>query len=521
MRARLPLLALLGATLVAPLGCKHTGDTAGGPKSSRPARVKLPDPLPLPDQPVAAAHVENPGAALAMVDPWVEESLAAAAVLERGLTQFTTAEVATQIAATIDPARTWSSVRLGDGEEIAHFSVLAQQSEQLAEILDGLAKEGRFGARRLPERPPVEETEEGPWSHKPHLAWLDPETGNLTIATSLPGLVTGAKISEAYGKAPLFVTADGSMMPEIVPLTRITAQGELSDLEVTATLDEGYDPAAELSLEAGALTGLLSGPDTVVGVTSRMAGHEEVVKTLIRNIDRMVDEQPFLLQGILQDMQKKFNAIARSWNGRFYVALGPPGHVRVAYGADDPKKSGVAVLRFTQTVIDNANLIRNFTSQVPSISLKKNVGEGAGEPIHRLSVSKAKSLLQAEAHALVDDKNKLRVAGAWSRHAGAGMVVVGPESTSVLQRWLEASSNAPAGEATTGDLGAAMVALSPEQAPALRNTQLDPSVLFGLTGDGPRRTIVAERVDERTIKLHVTGVPKRVRKGAPASTASP
>jgi hypothetical protein len=514
MRLR-PLLisALLGCAAISPAGCKKS-TTDGG--TTRVARLKLPDPLVLPAEPVAAAYLANPVAALALVDPWVEESLAPAKVLERGLAQFTTPEVATQLAPTIDPAKPWASVRFPERDEVAYFPIKEEARSALEQALKPLSREGRFGAVRLPQAPEAEqsesldETPHTPWSTpKPHLAWLDPDTGHLAIGTSLPALVTGRGLAKAYGSTDVFVTVDGRMLPPIVPLTRVTAKGSLEDLEVTAALADDEDPIAELQLADGALTGLLSGPGMVAGATTRFGAHEEVVQRLIRNINRMVDEQPFLMQGLLRDLQKRFNAVARSWNGRVMVALGPPGHVRVALGSDDPKKAGIATTRFLEAIVDNVKLFRNFTSQVPSVSLKKKQGEGGGEPVHKLSVGNARGMLQKEAHALVDDKNKLRVAMAFSRHDGAAMGVVGPDAVAVLEQWLDASAKAPAGEDTTGDLGAVMVALDPQEAPALRKKEVALDVLFGLRANGPLRNVVLTKVGERKLKARVT-TPRKI-----------
>lgn len=508
MRLRpLIIAALLGCVASAPGGCKKT--TSGG--SADLARAKLPDPLPLPAEPVAAAYVADPAAALAMVDPWVDESLAPSKVLERGLRQFTTPELAAQLAPTVDPTRPWASVRFPEQDEVAYFPVKADAKPGLEQTLGGLSREGRFGAVRLPQ-PPEAQPSEGlaeaspnPWStDKPHLAWLDPDTGHLAIATSLPALVTGRDLAKTYGSSEVFVTVDGRMLPPIVPLTRVTARGALADLEVTAALNPDRDPFEDLQITNGALTGLLSAPQMVAGATTRFAGHEDVVQRVIRNVDQAIDEQPFLVQGILRDLQKRFNAVLRTWNGRVMVALGPPGHVRVALGADDPKKAGVATTRFLDTIVDNVSLFRNFTSQVPSVSLKKKQGQGGGEPIHKLSIGNAKSLLQKEAHALVDDKNKLRVAMAFSRHDGAAMGVVGPDAVDVLAKWLDATAKAPSGEDSAGDLGAVMVALDPQEAPALRQKQIALDVLFGLTANGPRRSVVAQKLGEHEIRARVT-----------------
>jgi hypothetical protein len=516
---RLVVAALLGAALSAPIACKTP--SGGGTRTAGRATVKLPEPLPLPAQPVAAAHVEQPGRALGLADPWVEESLTAHSVLERGLVQFTTPDAAAWLAPAIDPERTWSSVRLADGEEVAHFPVRAQAMGELGAKLGELSKEGKFGAVRLPERPDVadEDGESGPWSHKLHLAWLREDMGTLTIATSLRGLATGPRISETYGEAPVFVTVDRSMIPRVVPLERVTATGKLEQLTVTAKVGADFD-ASQLQIEKGALTGLLAGRGLVAGATTRVAEHEEIVKDVISNIGATVDQQPFLLQGILKDMQRRLNAVLRSWDGRVMVGLGPPGHVRLAYGSEDPKRSGVAVLRLLQAVVDNVKLLRNFTSQLPSIRIKKSAGEAAGEPIHLLSVGNAKGLMEPSLHALVDDHNRLRIAMAWSRHAGAGMVVVGPQAVTQLEHWLDASAKGPAGEQTLEDFGAAVVALDPSQAPTLRNEQLSPDVLLGLDATGPRRTLVGRWLDATTFQVELSAPPARLQRDDASSTRS-
>jgi hypothetical protein len=505
---------LVAAVLLAPVGCRPDGRDG-----LEPVAVELPEPLPLPDDPVAAAWIERPGALLAEIDPWIAADLNPTATLERGLAQFTTPEMARTLAAAVDAERPWASVRLADGEELAHLPVRADAVADLAQSLGSLSAEGEFGAVRLPEAPPVEDPAAGPWSRRPHLAWLDRDAGTLTIATGLRALVTGRTLAARYGETPVFLTIDGSMLPEIVPIARATARGTLDDLEVVAVFDPDTDPLAGAGIADGALTGLLAVPEIALGGSTRVPGHEELVRDTIVRIDEVVERQSFLVQGLLEDLQTKLNAALRTWNGRVLVALGPPGHVRVAYGADDPKKSGVAVLRFAETVLGNLDFVRNFTSQVPDAFLDKNAGEAAGEPVHRLTVRGARSLLPEPAHALLDDKGRLLAAAAWSRHAGAGVAVVGPRPVVVLEQWLAATADQPTGAATLEDLGSARIALDPAQAAPLAQGPLRPEPWLALEASTPARTFVARRVDARTVSVRVVTErprPARLQREAPS-----
>ena len=176
----------------------------------------------------------------------------------------------------------------------------------------------------------------------------------------------------------------------------------------------------------------------------------------------MVKRQNFFVQGILGDMVSKLAAVLRSWDGRFVAGIGPEGHLMLAYGAKDPKKSGRAVLVLVGTVIDNIKLARNFTSKVPKIAIKRNAAQVGPDPIHRLIISGIKSEVPRSMRSLLDKEGRLRLAFAFPRHAGGGVITVGPRPVPMLKRWLEESAKAPSGADTSDDYAALAVRLPPK-----------------------------------------------------------
>lgn len=469
-------------------GCDRSGRQGG-----RSPGLDLPDPLPLPADPPALAHVEAPAELLGLVDPWLDLDFTPRATLERELLRFTTPEMADAIAAAIDPTQPWDVVRLGPDEEIAWVPVREDARAGLTVTLDGLPREGDFGAHVLPR--------DAKTSSAPvHLAWLDPRSGHLAVAQSLRGLATAPQLAETYGEQPVVLAVDASLLPDALPVARAKARGTSKSMDIEVVARDGFDVGDQLESTEGALTGLLGDPTLVGAVSSRWVNHEGFVKQIIADIGDEVNAQPFLVRGIFEDMARRFNAVLRSWNGRWAAGVAQGGHVYAAFGTDDPKKSGVATLRFLQAVVDNVKLARNFTQDVPNVSLKKNAGDAGGEPIHRFRFARA-AKFAPDLEPVLDDKGRLNVAFAFSRHAGAGLVVVGPEPVVQARKWLIASNKGASGSDSTQDLAAATLSITPAQLKNLRDNA-NPETVLSLQAAGPRRDLTVRQTGPQRFVIH-------------------
>lgn len=495
-----PLIAL---SLVLGSACKqsstHEGKRPDGKHEVAAREIQLPEPLPLPADPQLATWLARPALVVARVQPYVPNTLDVRAVAGQLLTGITRPELAQQFAAAINLDAPFCNVVLDDGEEIVRLIPVKREREALTKQLATLAPVGEFGAVALPP------SEAGP-STRPWLAWLDPQDGTLVLANSERGLVTGRQLPEAYGAKPVFFTfdptrMDNSAMPIDLPIGRVHASGNLDELHVDVALAEQGDPLAELPIIAGTLGGLLDGSNLALGASSRYSQHEATVKDIIREVNGQVDQLPFLVRGVGEDMAKKLNTVLRSWDGRVLGAIGPAGHVRIAYGSSDPENAKVAMIRLLQATVDNIKFARNFISEVPRVTLRRGVGKGDGQDIDVVVLHDAASVVPSELRALVDGEGKLNVAMAWSARAGGGVIIAGPRAAEELGRWLDDTKASASGASTTQELVAAMVAAEPGSVRTLaQQTEPDMAAVLGLeAAASPRWSLSIDKQDQRYV----------------------
>jgi hypothetical protein len=481
------------------------------------AEVRLPDPLPLPEQPRLASWIGQPSVALAMVAPYSPVQIDLRDGAERMLAQLTEAALAGEIARAIDLRAPFSNVILDDGQEVIRLSLRDDARVSLAGRLSELERRGEFGAVKLPPRSaPAGEVRRAPT--REWLTWIDEgDGGTLVLANSLEGLVTGRSLAAAYGAEPVFFTVDPDLLPIPVdlPFSRVTGRGDLSAVVIEAQTIDGQDPLAEYPITTGTLGGLLESSQISAGASSRYAKYQEAVRKVIVEVNAQVAELPFLVRGIGEGLAAKLNTALRTWDGRVLAAMGPQNHVRLAYGATDVEKSRVAILRLLQSVVDNVSMARNFSSQVPKMSLRRKVATADGEDIEVFVLHDAASLA-SELRPLVDADRRLNIAMAWSKRAGGGMIVIGPKAADELASWLEETKGS-SHEAADAQLLAARFAADPEQLrPLLGNPNVDISQLVGLAATGPRwhLTVADQGAGKYVIGVTTPGAPKPAR--APA-----
>ncbi|MFV8750921.1 hypothetical protein ACNOYE_10290 [Nannocystaceae bacterium ST9] len=502
----LPILALsLALSFVG--ACKHKSTPEGEQPEAKSGRtgakakkkIVLPEPLPLPADPQLATWLARPKTVVDRVQPYVPVELDVREAATALLSNVTQAAIAEQFAAAIDTDSPFANVVLDDGEEIVRITPMKGHRDALAKLLAGLEPVGEFGAVALPASASAP-------SGKPWLAWLDPDDETLVLANSERGLVTGRGMPEAYGASPVFFTLDAASLqanlqiPVELPFARVQGSGNLDalhvDLELSANA-EG-DPLAELPITQGTLGGLLAGSNLALGASSRYSEHESTVKEIIREVNGQVDQLPFLVRGIGEDLAKKLNTVLRSWDGRVLAAIGPVGHVRVAYGSEDPEKARVAMIRLLQSVVDNIKFARNFISEVPQVTLRRGVGKGDGKDIDMLVLHDAAGVVPAELRALIDGSGKLNVAMAWSERVGGGVVIVGPKAADELGRWLDDTKAEPSGADTQQELVAAMIAAHPDSVRTLaQQAQPDLGAVLGIEPTGsPRWSVSIDKQDQ-------------------------
>jgi hypothetical protein len=169
-----------------------------------------------------------------------------------------------------------------------------------------------------------------------------------------------------------------------------------------------------------------------------------------------------LIRGVLEDLVKRLNATLRAWNGRVMVGVGPSHHLLLSLGSDDVGKAERAVLHLMSGVTGNLKTAKSFGLPVPSVSLRKSAQTSAGTKVHLVTVGKLGNAMPPAVQPLLDEKARLRVAMAFSKRAGGGMIVVGPEATKELSRWLADSAKTTPAADSENDLIAATIAVKPE-----------------------------------------------------------
>jgi hypothetical protein len=499
-----PLLAL--ALSFASGGCRQATtrdgqDPSGTHKRDRGPELQLPDPLPLPSEPRAASWIAQPSAAVAMVAPYSPVPLDLRVAAEQALVGVTEPELARELAGAIDLSAPFANVVLDDGQEVIRLSLRADAQANVAARLAKLDEAGEFGAVTLPLRPSADGKPPRAGSRR-WLAWIDEADGGaLVLAHSLEGLVTGRTLAATYGEQPVFFTADPGQLaisgqlaiPVELPFSRVTGRGDLGQVTIEAQVLDGQDPFAEAPIAAGTLAGLLDSKHISAGASTRYADYQQVVREVIVEVNSAVSGLPFLVKGVAEGIAAKLNTALRTWDGRVLVALGPQNHVRLAYGASDVEKSRVAAIRLLQSVVDNVSLARNFSARIPKMTLRRKVAQADGVDIEQFTLYEAFSTAP-ELRPLVDKESRLHVAMAWSKRAGGGMIVVGPDAANELARWLDETSAADGAAVTEGQLLAASFAAEPQELQALlqAGNNADLAQLVGLAATGPRWGITVE-----------------------------
>lgn len=510
-------LAALGLSLCFTGACRQTTTPEGKSPGARRDRdeLALPDPLALPADPQAASWIAQPQRAVAMVARYSPVPIELSVGVERALGALTEPALAGEIARAVNLSLPFANVVLDDGQEVIRLSLKSAGRTSLAGRFTEFEPIGDFGAVKLPRRPSPEGQPPPRATTNEWLAWIDEgDGGTLVLANSLAGLVTGRTLKPAYGKQPIYFTADPSALPIPIelPFSRVTGRGDLSSVVIEVQAIDGQDPFTQLPIAPGTLGGLLDGPQISAGASTRYADHEALVHEIIIEVDSIVSDLPFMLRGIGKDVAAKLNATLRTWDGRVLAAMGPRDHLRLAYGATDVENSRVAVLRLLQAVVSNVSLARNFTNRIPKMTLRRRVAKGNGIDVELFVLHNAANL-SPQLRVLVDRENRLNVAMAWSKRAGGGMIVIGADAPRELADWLDHTKASASNDATNGQLFAASVAAEPEQLRSLLELDEENAgfeQLLGLAATGPqwRVSVDDEGAGKYRIELTTPGPPK-------------
>ncbi|HET6582992.1 MAG TPA: hypothetical protein VFG69_06090 [Nannocystaceae bacterium] len=504
LRLSLASVVLLGS-LVAP-ACKHNTAGAGEAESPRgrvgksearraAKRPDLPRPYSLPADPPMAMHVGAPAQVLAALESYVGRSGDPRSLL-LSLAAYRGGAFEAALVPAIDLQRPWDAATI-EGKSIVQLPIERAKMAQVKRLLLAKPAAGKFGAVDL-QRPADQ--------NGPKLAWLDEENATLALADDLRGLATAGELARAYGKSPLWFTIDAAQAKHEgaveFPFSRIHVRGDgVHDFRITTegpTQIEGLDAITE-----GALTGLLSSPDLAAAATTRYAGYQKVIKDLTGRATRTLNDQNFLVRGVMEDMVKRFNTVVRSWNGRVLVGVGPQHHIVLALGSEDAKKASSSAVSLMSAVMGNLSLASSFGLKLPHLRFQKNKISAEGIAIHGVALENARKQLPPELATLLDERGDLRMAFAGSPRAGAVLVVVGPDAPNALARWISQTKGATPGNATRDHLAAVTLATSTSGLAPLTQEQ-SAAPLLQLRADRPPTSAIVQRKGE-SFDVHVRG----------------
>lgn len=495
-------VAVASLLAIGTLSCKSTvnsyppgpGGTPGQPNKP-PRKPGMPQPLRLPATPEAAVHVDNPKLALQQISAYAPIDSGPRELLTQALAQ-SNAAFEKQLVQHVALARPWDFA-IVNGQTIMHVPLQPNSVGAVANMLRSLPPEGKFGAVRL---------RRAPEDKGPKLAYLDKERGTITLADDLRGIVTGPELQGAYGKKGLFITLTAAQAAKYgveLPAQSVEIKGSgIHDFKLDAKGFSQDVPGME-KLADGALTGMLESPNVALGFSTKYANYKTDVNKIISDASREVSQQNFLVRGTLEEMLARFKAMARAWNGRVMVGVGPRRHVLLGVGSDDAK-FGTKTLYFLSGALSNLKTAESFgIGGLPDIRFARSKDQGAGSNIHVLALEDARKHVPPQYHALLNDGGDLRVCFAFPARAGGAMAAVGPDCQSVLKQWLEDTARATPGDKTRDHFVAATIAVGPA---AVQKVIADQSgaAAFDLTANAkPTRFVVKRK--ENNLKLDVSG----------------
>jgi hypothetical protein len=180
------------------------------------------------------------------------------------------------------------------------------------------------------------------------------------------------------------------------------------------------------------------------------------------------------------------------------VGVGPANHVLLGFGTDDSDKMSQATLFLVRGLLSNIKTVKSLRKfgvklDVPTLRFAPNKAKVGSVAVHVVALENARKYVPSEFHKLVNGDNRLRIAMAFPKRAGAGMVAIGPNADVVLTRWLEdAQAGTPAAK-STGHLAAGTLAVGPKALQQLAQAEFNPAAVLGLTADRKPTKVVVKR----------------------------
>lgn len=404
------------------------------------AKLNLPPPLPIPPRIPARLFLRSPQSLQAAVRIATEDpQWSISQELREALATSLEAQDAQRIAAICDPGQPWHFVALRGGVEIMSARIQTTRSSALDHWLQSLPKAGDFGARKLkPKRKGGQS-----W-----LVWSGPTGEQLLLAPSLRGLVTAMNLRATKSDIQANIIPAGltnarrQQLGLTSQIQEMRAQGELSNLSVDLKVDDALSSRLRaLPLRPGPLPQLLRASDLVWSGSSTWTQAKTEVNRFLGRIRTQVADLPFLVRPTAESLERRLGQSARQLDGRAAVALDQRQTLRLGLGVTSIAKSESATLGLIQATIPNLQLMRSFSTSIPSARLVQQRARSNGIKIHELILSDISGQIPRELHGLLSRRRQLHIAMAWAPDSQALLLCVGPEAVSSMLAWIQSTQN--------------------------------------------------------------------------------
>lgn len=419
----------------------------------------MPDPLPLPAEPPAGVlHLREPLTLAHVAASYGGGAVPPAAEILPTLAAHLSGAFEKQVAPHLALDRPWNGAQIG-GQTILHLPIRPEAMTRAAALLAPMAKEGSFGAVRVPR---------ASGDRRPGVAYLDPKRRILTLAHDLRGIATGYALESKYGEPAIRLRLDAVTAAQWgveLPFEAVDVVGAEAQRLKARFRGVRADLPALAQLEAGALTGMIESPLVTLGVSTRYAEHSAAVADVHQQMRREIANQSIFIRGTLEDLYTRFVALSRQWNGRVMLGVAPSHHVMVGLGAADARAAGSAALHLVAGVLDNLKLAQTLGlgGSVPELRFARNAATVGPVSVHELSMRNALRFLPRELAPLLDERGNLELAWGVADRSGGVMLVAGADARAVLGRWLQDVQKGTDAAQSERHLAAASVAVNPAQ----------------------------------------------------------
>lgn len=302
--------------------------------------------------------------------------------------------------------------------------------------LSSLPDAGNFGAKKIKANAGAQN-----W-----FIWTGPHQDRVLLAPSLRGLVTASNLHESNTDIRAAVISSGlspkrrQQLQWPREIKELNAAGSIEDLGVDLKVDNSVSSRlAQLPLRPGPIPTLQQDPTVVWSGSSTWTQAQAQVRTSLARVRSLVQDLPFLIRPTAEDLEQRLIRSAKQWDGRSAVALDQRQSLRIALGVKSIGSSETATLGLIQAAIPNLQLMRSFSTEIPSARLVQQRARTNGQKIHELILTDIAGQLPRELHSLLSRRRRLHIAMSWSSKTKSLLLTLGPNAIPSMLAWIQSS----------------------------------------------------------------------------------